>query len=107
MILSSRVIPGRERQVYDTIDALERRGVRVYTRRDDAALHVSGHACKDEQRRMIELTRPRGFHPGARVACCTCSATRRWRVRMGVPETLVVENGAVVEVDPLGMRVCR
>ena len=104
VILSSRIIPGRERHVYETIDALERRGVRVYTRRDDAALHVSGHACKDEQRRMIALTRPRAFIPvhGSRVHLQRHAALAR---SMGVPETLVVENGAVVELDARGMWV--
>jgi ribonuclease J len=104
VILSSRVIPGRERLVYGTIDALERRGVRVWTRRDEPALHVSGHACRDEQRRMIELIRPRGFIPvhGALVHLQRHAALAR---AAGVPETLVVENGAVVEVDPVGMRV--
>lgn len=104
VILSSRVIPGRERQVSGTIDALERRGVRVWTRRDDDALHVSGHACRDEQRKMIELTKPRGFLPvhGAFVHLSRHAALAR---ELGVPETLAVENGAVVEVDALGMRV--
>jgi ribonuclease J len=104
VIMSSRVIPGRERQVQETLDALERRGVRVCTRRDDAKLHVSGHACKDEQRRMLELTRPRAFIPvhGTRVHLQRHATLAH---SLGVPETLVVENGAVVEVDPLGMRI--
>jgi ribonuclease J len=104
VILSSRVIPGRERLVHSTIDALERRGVRVWTRRDEPALHVSGHACRDEQRRMIELTRPRGFIPvhGSLVHLQRHADLAR---AAGVAETLVVENGALVELDPLGMRV--
>jgi ribonuclease J len=104
VILSSRVIPGRERLVHGTIDALERRGVRVWTRRDDPALHVSGHACRDEQRRMIELTRPRAFIPvhGSLVHLQRHADLAR---AAGVAETLVVENGAVVELDALGMRI--
>lgn len=103
VILSSRVIPGRERQVAGTVDALERRGVRVWTRRDDEALHVSGHACRDEQRKMIELTKPRGFIPvhGSFVHLARHAALAR---ELGVPETLVVENGTLVEIDALSMR---
>ena len=104
VVLSSRIIPGRERQVHAIIDAFERSGVRVWTRRDDAALHVSGHACRDEQRRMIELTRPRAFLPvhGAFVHLQRHAALAR---ELGVPEVLAVENGAVVELDTQGMRV--
>jgi ribonuclease J len=104
VVLSSRVIPGRERQVSSTLDALERRGVRVWTRHDDAGLHVSGHACRDEQRRMIELTQPRAFLPvhGSFVHLQRHAALAR---SLGVQEVLAVENGAVVELDPLGMRI--
>jgi ribonuclease J len=104
VVLSSRIIPGRERQVHAIIDAFERNGVRVWTRRDDAALHVSGHACRAEQQRMIELTRPRAFLPvhGAFVHLQRHAALAR---ELGVAETLTVENGTVVELDAAGMRV--
>jgi ribonuclease J len=104
VIMSSRTIPGRERPIHTTVDAFERRGVRVWTRRDDAALHVSGHACRDEQRRMIELTRPRGFTPvhGAFVHMQRHAALAR---ELGVPEILVIENGNLLAVDDSGMRV--
>jgi ribonuclease J len=104
VIMSSRTIPGRERPIHTTVDAFERQGVRVWTRRDDAALHVSGHACRDEQRRMIELTRPRGFTPvhGAFVHMQRHAALAR---ELGVPEILVIENGSLLEVDESGMRV--
>jgi ribonuclease J len=105
VVLSSRIIPGRERQVHAIIDAFERSGVRVWTRRDDAALHVSGHACRAEQARMIELTNPRAFLPvhGTFVHLQRHATLAR---ELGVKETLAVENGAVVELDAAGMRVC-
>jgi ribonuclease J len=104
VILSSRIIPGREREVLATIDGLERRGVRVHTRRDDPALHVSGHACRDEQRRMLELVQPRGFIPvhGTFVHMSRHAALAR---AGGVTETLVVDDGKLVELDAAGMRV--
>ena len=97
------MIPGHERQVHDFIDAFERQGVRVWTRRDDAALHVSGHACRAEQQRMIELTQPRAFIPvhGAFVHLQRHAALAR---SLGV-DAVAVENGSVVELDDQGMRV--
>jgi ribonuclease J len=104
VILSSRIIPGRERQVHSMMDALERSGVRVYSRQDDAHLHVSGHAGRDEQARMIELTRPRAFIPvhGSYVHLTRHVALAQ---KLGVPDTLIVENGAVVELDEHTMQV--
>lgn len=104
VILSSRVIPGHERQVQSMMDSLERIGVRVYTRLDDSSLHVSGHAGRDEQARMLELTRPRAFIPvhGSYVHLTRHAALAQ---RMGIPEIVIVENGAVVELDDEGTRV--
>jgi ribonuclease J len=104
VIMSARTIPGRERPIHTTVDAFERQGIRVWTRRDDPALHVSGHACRDEQRRMIELTRPRGFTPvhGAFVHMQRHAALAS---ELAVPEILVIENGSLLEVNETGMRV--
>jgi ribonuclease J len=53
---------------------------------------------------MIELTRPRAFIPvhGSFVHLQRHAALAR---SLGVQEVLAVENGAVVELDPLGMRI--
>jgi ribonuclease J len=104
VILSSRIIPGRERQVQSMMDSLERSGVRVYSRQDDAQLHVSGHAGRDEQARMLELTRPRAFIPvhGSYVHLTRHVALAK---KLGVADTLIVENGAIVELDEHTMQV--
>ncbi|HKP61223.1 MAG TPA: ribonuclease J [Polyangiales bacterium] len=104
VILSSRVIPGRERAIHSLIDALERSGVRVLQRFDDPKLHVSGHACRDEQRKLIELVRPQVFVPvhGTYHHLKRHAALAR---DTGVPETCVIENGAVLEVDEDAVRL--
>jgi ribonuclease J len=104
VILSSRVIPGNETLVYAIINDLERRGVRVRYHSTDRDIHASGHASRADQRRMIELTQPRGFVP----VHGTFHHLRRHAelaTESGVAETLVVENGAVVEINDAGMRV--
>jgi len=98
VVLSSRIIPGRERAIHTLIDNLERRGVRVVQRFDDPKLHVSGHACRDEQRRLIELLRPAIFVPvhGTYHHLKRHASLAR---EAGVPATYVIENGAVLELD--------
>ncbi|MFW5875708.1 MAG: ribonuclease J [Myxococcota bacterium] len=103
-ILSSRIIPGHEQTVFAMVNNLLRRGVEVVTRLTEPGIHVSGHAAREEQRRMVELVQPRAFMP---VHGTYHHLTRHAQLARdaGVDDTLVVENGAVVEVDDTGMRV--
>jgi ribonuclease J len=57
VVVSATPIPGNETAVYRVINQLFRSGAEViYGARD--LVHVSGHASRDELRRMIELTAP-------------------------------------------------
>jgi ribonuclease J len=57
-IFSSRVIPGNEAAIRVMQDKLADRGVRLYTERDHPGIHVSGHPCRDELKRMYQWARP-------------------------------------------------
>jgi ribonuclease J len=104
VVLSARVIPGRERAIHTLIDNLERRGVRVIQRFDDPKLHVSGHACRAEQRRLIELLRPQIFVPvhGTFHHLKRHAALAR---EAGVAEAHVIENGMCLDVDGMGAQL--
>ncbi|HEY9777053.1 MAG TPA: ribonuclease J [Planktothrix sp.] len=62
VIISATPIPGNERLVANTINALFMRGANVIYGRE-AGVHVSGHACKEEQKLMINLCKPKFFMP--------------------------------------------
>ena len=57
VIFSSRVIPGNERGIFDLQNALADSGIRIITDRM-RPIHVSGHPCRDELRRMYQWVRP-------------------------------------------------
>jgi ribonuclease J len=63
VIISSRTIPGNEPLVTQMIDRLLLRGANVFYSAIEPLIHVSGHAARDEQRRMIQTVRPRAFTP--------------------------------------------
>ena len=63
VVFSSRVIPGNERPVHEVVCDLMRLGAIVHTRHTDPDVHVSGHASRAEQLRMLELIRPKAFVP--------------------------------------------
>ena len=62
IILSASPIPGNEESVYSLINELMRRGAEVVYDRQ-AELHVSGHACQEEQKLMLTLAHPQYFLP--------------------------------------------
>jgi len=102
VVFSSRVIPGHELAVHELVCALLRQGARVHDRHTDPDVHTSGHASQAEQRRMLELVRPRCFVP--------VHGTLRHLMRhaelaraCGVPQVLVVEDGAVLRLDAGGI----
>jgi ribonuclease J len=98
VILSSRVIPGNDRPVIAMMNALYRRGLTVHTRINEPGVHTSGHAGRSEQRRMLELTRPRCFMPVHGTLHHLLRHAELAR-SVGVKETIVVENGAAVGFD--------
>jgi len=62
VIFSATPIPGNERSVANTINLLFMRGADVIYGRD-SGVHVSGHACREEQKLMINLCKPKFFMP--------------------------------------------
>jgi ribonuclease J len=104
VILSSRIIPGNEYAVFELINKLERDGISVWHQSVDPDLHASGHACREEQRRMLELTNPRTFIP-IHGTFYHRNHHARLAHELGFHETLVIGNGTVVELDDTGNRI--
>jgi ribonuclease J len=63
VVFSSRVIPGNELGVLDLVNKCTRMGVQVITARQEPLVHVSGHACQDDLKELIERLRPKNFMP--------------------------------------------
>lgn len=63
VILSSRPIPGNERPVGALLDQLHWTGARIVYAQVEPGVHVSGHASRPQQRRVLETVRPRHFIP--------------------------------------------
>ncbi len=61
VVLSSHAIPGNEKLVSRIINEMYRKGVSVY--HDEAVVHVSGHACREELKLIHALTKPKFFMP--------------------------------------------
>jgi ribonuclease J len=59
IIVSATPIPGNETTVSNTLNNLFRRGVDVVYSALDRGVHVSGHAGRDELRRMIDMIKPK------------------------------------------------
>ncbi len=62
IIISATPIPGNERAVANVVNALSAKGAHVVYGRE-AGVHVSGHACKEEQRLLLNIVKPKYFLP--------------------------------------------
>lgn len=98
VLLSSRVIPGNERPVFEMQNDLLRLGVTLHNRVTAPGIHTSGHAAQKEQRRMLELVRPRCFMPVHGTLGHLLRHAELAR-EFGVPEVTVVEDGVPVLCD--------
>ena len=62
ILISASPIPGNEKSIYSLINELTRRGAEVVYDKL-AEMHVSGHACQEELKMIMALTKPRFFMP--------------------------------------------
>ena len=104
VVLSSHAIPGNEKLVGRVINELSRNGVEV-VREAAFAVHVSGHACQEEIKLMLALTKPRYFMP-VHGEARHLAAHRELALEMGVPDRNIFlsEIGRVLEIDARGAR---
>ena len=103
VVISARVIPGNERAVSHVIDNLYRRGAEVITG-EQPDTHVSGHACQEELKLMLNMTRPQFFIP-IHGTLRHLIHHARLAESVGVPHGTVITNGQVAEIDGGAIRV--
>jgi ribonuclease J len=103
VVISARTIPGNERAIAHVIDNLYRRGAEVITH-DRPDVHVSGHACEEELKLMINVTRPRFFIP-MHGTLRHLIHHARLAERVGVPHGMVITNGQIAEIGGDDVRV--
>lgn len=100
VIFSSRLIPGNESQVYGLQNSLAEQGIRIITpRMVPEPIHVSGHPCRDELRRMYQWVRPQIAIPvhGERRHIMEHAAYAR---SLQVPQSLTPRNGSLIRLAP-------
>ena len=100
VVLSAKAIPGNEKLVGKIINALVGAGIRVENDDSIEDIHVSGHACSEELKLMIALTRPRYVMP-IHGEVRHLFAHKEIAEFMGVAAENIFlgENGRVLELD--------
>ncbi len=104
VIISASAIPGNETMISRVIDELFHKGAEViYDRHTE--LHVSGHACQEEQKMMLALTKPKFFIPVHGEYRMLVKHAELGKL-MGVsPKNIVIaENGKVIEISKKNIR---
>ena len=103
VIISATPIPGNEKLVSKVIDDLMQIGAEVvYSSLED--IHVSGHACQEEQKLILALAKPKYFIPvhGEYRQLIAHSETAQ---SMGIPKEniMMLQNGRVLEISEDGI----
>ena len=99
IIISASAIPGNETMISRVIDELFHKGAEVIYDRN-TELHVSGHACQEEQKMILALTKPKFFIPVHGEHRMLVKHAELGRM-MGIAPSniLIAENGSVIEIS--------
>ena len=105
IIISATPIPGNEKLVTKVINELLKLNAQVvYEKMYD--VHVSGHACQEELKLMLNLTKPKFFIPvhGEQKHLVKHAALAE-SVGVKHENTLITTNGKVIEITQDSMKV--
>jgi ribonuclease J len=104
VILSSKFIPGNERAITTVINNLYRLGAEVVYE-EVAKIHVSGHACQEELKLLLNLTQPRYFIPiHGEIRHLVKHTHLAWSMGIAPEHVLMAQNGDQVRFDGQGAR---
>ena len=103
VILSANPIPGNEKTVYRLVNELFKKGAEVIYERL-AEVHVSGHACREELKMMLALTKPKYFMP-VHGEYRHLVSHANLAVTCGVPKNnvFISEIGRILEINKDGV----
>ena len=105
VILSSSPIPGNEKAVSNIIDKLYQRGANVIYQ-GIRSVHVSGHACQEEEKLMLALTKPKFFMPvHGEFRMLRAHATTAEQQGVQPDHIVLPANGDVVELTKNSVKV--
>ncbi len=105
ILIAASAIPGNEKSINNMVNELYKKGAEVIYDRN-AALHVSGHACQEEQKLMLALCRPKFFIP-VHGEHRMLRRHAQLGEQMGVPRKNVIigENGRPIEIGEKSARL--
>jgi len=105
IIISANPIPGNEKLVTKVINELMKQGAEVIYE-SMYEVHVSGHACQEELKMMISLTKPKFFVP-IHGEYKHMKKHVQLAMGMGIPEenAFIADLGDVLETDGVEMKL--
>jgi len=97
IIISATPIPGNEKAVTNVINELFKFGAEVIYK-SLVDVHVSGHACQEELKMILALTKPKHFIP-VHGEHRHLMLHAKLAEDVGIKSTFILENGSVLEFD--------
>ena len=107
VVLSSRIIPGNEKNISRLIGNLYKRGANIIEEKR-RLIHVSGHASQEDIKIMVETARPKylvPIHGEYRMLFRHKEYVKNHIAGYSDENIILVENGDVLEFDEAGARV--
>ncbi len=105
IIISANPIPGNEKLVTRVVNDLMKLGAEVvYEKMYE--VHVSGHACQEEQKLMLSITKPKFFIP-VHGEFKHLMKHKQTAMSVGIPEEniIIAGIGDVIETDGVDMKI--
>lgn len=105
IIISANPIPGNEKYVTKVVNDLMRLGAEVIYE-SMYEVHVSGHACQEEQKLILAITKPKYFIP-VHGEYKHLMKHRDTALSVGIPESniIIADIGNVIETDGVDMKI--
>jgi len=98
IIISASSIPGNEKNIFNIINELSKKGAKVIYE-GMADIHVSGHAKAEELKLMLSITKPKYFMP-VHGEYMHLNAHKELAMSLGIPKEniFIMEIGDVLEI---------